>query len=243
MSNYEVQTIKNNDILLKQIEDLKKKLKPVENPIITKILPFLPYDVNRNILDKLDIQKQIYLLEKKFYTLFDIFIHNRFTYYTADGRYDKKSYAEETGQEWVYFRSNSLKDDISDRYDITVFDYPNDLHYEKLWEFRNRQIVNTYNSTDNYDLKKCLENMAYKFEKIHDILSDEMFEDLQPLSNIDCYRTNKIIHFKYEYFEREYKIFKSNDAINKKQFDRLIENVKSLVINYKRKIVNILNQD
>jgi len=239
MSNYEVQTIKNNDILLKQIEDLKKKLKPVENPIITKILPFLPYDVNRNILDKLDIQKQIYLLEKKFYTLFDIFIYNKFSYYTTDKPYRKKSYAEETGQEWAYGESDSLKDDISDRYDITVFDYPNNLHYEKLSKFRYRQIVNTYNSTDNYDLKKCLENMAEKWDKIHHILSDEMFDDLQPLSNIDCYRTNKIITLEGENF----KIFKSNDAINKKQFDRLIENVKSLVINYKRKIVDILNQD
>jgi len=239
MSNYEVQTIKNNDILLKQIEDLKKKLKPVENPIITKILPFLPYDVNRNILDKLDIQKQIYLLEKKFYTLFDIFIHNRFSYYTTDFKYRKKSYGEETGQEWAYGKSNSLKNDISDRYDIRVFDYPNDLHFEKLVLFRNRQIVNTYNSTDNYDLKKCLENMTYKFEKIYDILSDEMFDDLQPLSNIDCYRTNKIITLEGENF----KIFKSNDSINPKPLNELLYHIKDIVNTYKTKIVNILNQD
>jgi hypothetical protein len=207
--------------------------------LLLKFYHFLPYDVNKIILDKLDIQKQIYLLEKKFYTLFDIFIYNRFSYYTRDDKYYKKSYAEETGREWGCGTWGSLKNEISDKFDITVFDYPNDLHYEKLWEFRNRDIVNTYNSTDNYDLKKCLEKMTYKYDKINDILSDEMFEDLQPLSNINYYRTNKIITLEGENF----KIFKSNGSINPKPLDVLLYHVKDIVNSYKRKIVDILNQD
>ena len=81
--------------------------------------------------------------------------------------------------------------------------------------------------------------MTYKYDKINDILSDEMFEDLQPLSNINYYRTNKIITLEGENF----KIFKSNGSINPKPLDVLLYHVKDIVNSYKRKIVDILNQD
>ena len=45
----------------KQIEllqKLKEKQLPAENPIISKILPQLPYEINKIILDKLNIQKK-----------------------------------------------------------------------------------------------------------------------------------------------------------------------------------------
>jgi hypothetical protein len=137
----------------------------------------------------------------------------------------------------------TLKSKILSKYTIRVFDYPNSNTYNNLTRLRNIRFVRIYNETDNYDLKKSLEKMMYKFDKIHVILANEMFEDLEPLSNINEDRTNHTIYFEYEYFETEYKIFKSNGAINRKQFDRLLENVKLLVLDYKKTIEDILNED
>ena len=243
MSKYEEENILHNIKIQGQIKRLQSEIKPVENPIVAKILPFLPYDVNKNILDKLDIQKQIYLLEKEFYGLFDTFINNRFSFYTNTDKYFKYLCYDDDDGVGLYGKGMTLKSKILSKWDIRVFDYPNNNTYNNLTRLRNIKFVRIYNSTDNYDLKKSLDKMTYKYEKICEILGDKMFEDLRPLSNINPDRTNKTIYFKYEYFEREYKIFKSNGAINRKQFDRLIENVKLLVLDYKKKIENILYKD
>ncbi len=265
MSKYEEEIILHNIKIKGQIKRLQSEIKPVENPIIAKILPFLPYDVNKNILDKLDIQKQIYLLEKKFYGLFKTFINNRLSFYTdTDRLYNKIYYYEEN---IINMTGLTLKQKILEKWDIRVFDYPNSNTYNILERLRNIKFVNIYNSTDNYDLKKSLDKMTYKYEKIFEILGDKMFEDLRPLSNINEDRTNKTIYFWNEFYEEQYrflqdtylednisnmiisdskfayKIFKSNGAINRKQFDRLIENVKLLVLDYQNKIEDILYSD
>lgn len=251
MSKYEEENILHNIKIQGQIKRLQSEIKPVENPIVAKILPFLPYDVNKNILDKLDIQKQIYLLEKEFYGLFESFINDRLSFYTCDDELFRLKYLEDsdndsdsdTDENTLWNSGMTLKYKILKKFEIGVFDYPNNRAYIRLKRLRNKKFVRIYNSTDNYDLKKSLEKMTYKYEKICEILGDEMFEDLRPLSNINPDRTNKTIYFKYEYFEREYKIFKSNGAINRKQFDRLIQNVKLLVLDYKKKIEDILYED
>ena len=241
MSKYEEENILHNIKIQGAIKRLQSQIKPVENPIVAKILPFLPYDVNKNILDKLDIQKQIYLLEKKFYGLFKVFINNRLSFYTNTDKYFEYLFYEDDVD--IFGKGMTLKSKILSKCIIRVFDYPNSNTYNNLTTLRNIKFVNIYNSTDNYDLKKSLDKMTYKYEKICEILGDEMFEDLRPLSMINPDRTNKTIHLQYEYFEREYKIFKSNGAINRKQFDRLIENVKLLVLDYKKKIEDILYED
>ena len=249
MSKYEEENILHNIKIQGAIKRLQSQIKPVENPIVAKILPFLPYDVNKNILDKLDIQKQIYLLEKKFYYLFKKFIYNRFSFYTCDDDlfrfiYDEDSDSDsENDRNTLWNSGMTLKYKILKKYPIIVFDYPNSTTYNNLTRLRNIDFVRIYNSTDNYDLKKSLDKMTYKFEKICEILGDEMFEDLRPLSMINPDRTNKTIHFEYDYCETQHKIFKSNGAINRKQFDRLLENVKLLVLDYKKTIEDILYED
>ena len=47
MTNYEEPNILNNNKLLEQIKKLQSQIKPVENPIVAKFLPFLPYDRKR----------------------------------------------------------------------------------------------------------------------------------------------------------------------------------------------------
>ena len=241
MSKYEEENILHNIKIQGAIKRLQSQIKPVENPIIAKILPFLPYDVNKNILDKLDIQKQIYLLEKKFYGLFKVFINNRLSFYTNTDKYFEYLFYEDDVD--IFGKGMTLKSKILSKCIIRVFDYPNSNTYNNLTRLRNIKFVNIYNSTDNYDLKKSLDKMTYKYEKICEILGDEMFEDLRPLSNINEDRTNKTIYFWCRNYETEYKIFKSNGAINRKQFDRLIENVKLLVLYYKEKIEDILYED
>ena len=241
MSKYEEENILHNIKIQGAIKRLQSQIKPVENPIVAKILPFLPYDVNKNILDKLDIQKQIYLLEKKFYGLFKVFINNRLSFYTNTDKYFEYLFYEDDVD--IFGKGMTLKSKILSKCIIRVFDYPNSNTYNNLTTLRNIKFVNIYNSTDNYDLKKSLDKMTYKFEKICEILGDEMFEDLRPLSNINEDRTNKTIYFWCRNYETEYKIFKSNGAINRKQFDRLIQNVKLLVLDYKEKIESILYED
>lgn len=241
MSKYEEENILHNIKIQGAIKRLQSQIKPVENPIIAKILPFLPYDVNKNILDKLDIQKQIYLLEKKFYGLFKVFINNRLSFYTNTDKYFEYLFYEDDVD--IFGKGMTLKSKILSKCIIRVFDYPNSNTYNNLTRLRNIDFVRIYNSTDNYDLKKSLDKMTYKYEKICEILGDEMFEDLRPLSNINEDRTNKTIYFWCRNYETEYKIFKSNGAINRKQFDRLIENVKLLVLYYKEKIEDILYED
>ena len=90
MSIYEASIKENNNHLQEKIKYLQSQIKPVENPIITKIIPFLPYDVNKLILDKLDIEKQKYLLESEFDELVRCFVHNKTKYYTEDRTYWEK---------------------------------------------------------------------------------------------------------------------------------------------------------
>ena len=46
MTSYEEPIILNNMKIQGQIKRLQMDIKPVENPIVAKFLPFLPYDVN-----------------------------------------------------------------------------------------------------------------------------------------------------------------------------------------------------
>jgi hypothetical protein len=248
MSVYELSVKQSNNIIQEKIKKLQSEIRPVENPIIQKILPFLPYDINKNILDKLNIQKKIYLLEKKFYILLEIFIHNRFTYYTSDNDYYYTlSYDRISGNEqYTIIRghqclNSTLKKNIEDRIGISGFYYPTDLYYRKLDYFRNKEIVDIYNSTDNYDLKNCLDILSKKWEKMQDKL-DELYHKLLSLEAINYERSNKIITFN-GIIKKDYKIFKSNSSINRKPMDLFLKDVSDIVNIYKNKIDYIICKD
>mgnify|MGYP006908363537 FL=1 len=80
MSVYELPVEKFNNDIQEKIKLLQEQLKPTINPIIQKILPF-PYDVNKNILDKLHIQKLIYTYKKNLKKYMYKFIKNNLPYY------------------------------------------------------------------------------------------------------------------------------------------------------------------
>ena len=93
MSVYEEPVIKNNKDIQQQINLLQEQLKPNINPIIEKILPF-PYDINKNILDKLHIQKLIHTYKKNLKKYMYNFIKNNLSYYYLPyvPQFSKKQY-------------------------------------------------------------------------------------------------------------------------------------------------------
>jgi hypothetical protein len=219
----------------------------VQNNIVNKFIPSLPYEVNKIILDKLNIEKQKYLLEKEFYSLFEQFIHNRFSFYTAEDTYITNHINQDpddsSDDEWEN-QAFSLKKKIYNRFDIKPFEYKKSNTYRKLKKFRFKYITKIYNSTNNYELKKCIEKIEYKFDVIDNILKNNLYYELEPLADINSDRTNKFIQFSTEgdksIIDGIYTIFKSNGAINKKQLDKLLNNVKLLVFRYHKNIKNIL---
>lgn len=226
MSNYEEPNILNNNKLLEQIKKLQSQIKPVENPIVAKFLPFLPYDVNKIILDKLDIQKKIYLHDKKFKVYVNMIVNSpTLLLYTMKGN----GYTD-------------LSSIIKSGRHVGVFDYQNIGGYRYLRSFIYKDLRIAYNNTNNTDLIKSIEKLHYKFDNIYEII-DKIYDDLQPLADITTQRDIHNITINGCMCEQEYKIFKSNSSINPKQFNLFIEAVSDVVEMHIKNILRELNKN
>jgi len=227
MTSYEEPIILNNNKLLEQIKKLQSQIKPVENPIIAKFLPFLPYDVNKIILDKLDIQKKIYLHDKKFKVYVNMIVNSvTLLFYTMKGN--------------GYTNLSSIIK--SRRWDVGTFNYQNIDGYRYLRSFIYKDLRTVYNNTNNPDMIKSIEKLHDKFDNIYEIIN-KIDDDLIPLAHI---RTERHIHnitINGCICEQEYKIFKSNNSINPKQFNLFLEAVSDMVEMHIKNILRELNKN
>ena len=225
MTSYEEPIILNNNKLLEQIKILQSEIKPVENPIIAKFLPFLPYDVNKIILDKLDIQKKIYLHDKKFKVYVNMIVNSHtLLLYTMKGN----GYTD---------LSSMIK---SRDWDVGVFDYKNIAGYRYLRNLICNDLRTAYNNTNNLDMIKSIEKIHNKFDDIYEII-DKIYDDLQPLADITTQRHIHNITINGCLCQQEYKIFKSNSSINPHQFNLFIEAVDAVVNMHIKNILQVLN--
>ena len=134
MSVYELPTQINNEIVLKKIKELQDQLKPEINPIIQKILP-LPYEINKIILDKLNIQKKIYMEETHIKKRLSKFINVRLSYWNIDilpldtMNNNINLYIERKN---MNLNTDIRKRNCLDHYWIGRFEIYNNLVYEKI---------------------------------------------------------------------------------------------------------------
>ena len=227
MTSYEEPIILNNNKLLEQIKKLQSQIKPVENPIVAKFLPFLPYDVNKIILDKLDIQKKIYLNEKKFKVYVNMIVNDP----------DLLLYSMKRN---IYTDLSSI---IKSRHwDVGVFDYKKIDGYRYLRSFICNDLRTVYNNTNNTDMKKSIEKLHNKFDDINEIIII-LNDDLQPLANITTRRDIHNITINGCMCEQEYKIFKSNSSINPHQFNLFVQTVSDVVEMHIKNILRELNKN
>ncbi len=228
MSIYEQSTKENNIKLQETIKYLQSKLKPVENPIIAKILPFLPYDVNKLILDKLDIEKKKYLLETEFNNLFRCFIHNTVRFYTADSESSPMEFPTNyIGLDSMYINTKTMKTSIKERYnnDDLQFDYL----YNKIYIMIDRFMVNKiWNPSSDMDIVNCQKKINTKYKKINNFM-DSVAKSLDGLRLINSDRNHHIIPIVKGWVEEDFKIFKSNSAINNKQYCRFTECIEEII--------------
>jgi len=227
MTSYEEPIILNNMKIQGQIKRLQMDIKPVENPIIAKFLPFLPYDVNKIILDKLDIQKKIYLHDKKFKVYVNMIVNDpQLLVYTMRGNgYPKLS--------------SVIKSRL---WDVETFNYQNIDGYRYLRSFIYKDLRTAYNNTNNSDMIKSIEKIHYKFDNIYEII-DKIYNDLRPLADITRQRDIHNITINGCICEQEYKIFKSNNSINPKQFNLFLEAVSDMVEMHIKNILRELNKN
>ena len=207
--------------LLEKLKQEKLQI-PAENPIIKKILPFLPYEINKIILDKLHIQKVIH--KEEFYIKNKMAnVMRKLDYYTEINDY------------------KCLCEDI--RRKKTIYDYW--IGNFSSYQFARNKLNNLYGKyieilENNYEkdfyekeILKSVENMNNLFNEWGEA-QQPLMKQIDKLSkHITRDRNNKEITFTNITF----KIFKSNGAINKKQFDLFIHYVKEYVETERNKIL------
>ncbi len=239
MSIYEATIKENNNKLEQQIKKLQSQIKPVENPIIAKIIPFLPYDNNKLILDKLDIEKQKYLLESEFDELVRCFVHNKTKYYTEDTTY------------WERLPHNtpcfcclkySLNYCIREKIDAEVhFEYENDKVFRLLSRFMREKIWTI--QSPNKDIENCIRNIDEIYAVI-DMYINDVQSDLGGLGTIYYDRSRHVFTIYDDYDNcNEYQIFKSNGSINSKPYKNFLGEIRNIIIEgFEDKILNVLTR-
>tara|TARA_E500000318_G_scaffold50038_2_gene46875 strand:+ start:1255 stop:2028 length:774 start_codon:yes stop_codon:yes gene_type:complete len=201
--------------LLEKLKQEKQQI-PAENPIIKKILPFLPYEINKIILDKLHIQKVIHKQEANLkYQM--AYVMRYLNYYTET---DFDNYC-------CLCRDIMRKQRLSDYWIGNLDIYKDARKYlNNSYETYIEILENNYEK-DFYEkeILKSVENMNKLFNEWGEA-QQPLMKQIDKLSkHITRDRNNKEITFTNITF----KIFKSNGAINKKQFDLFIDYVKVYV--------------
>jgi len=248
MSVYELPTQINNEILLKKIKELQDQLKPEINPIIQKILP-LPYEINKIILDKLNIQKKIYMEEKDIKKRLSQFINVRLSYWNKDIL--PLDTMNNNIDLYIERKNMNLDTDIRkrnclDHYWIGRFETYNNLlnkicclglnkTYEK--EFENYEF--DFYKKEMFKSVGDMRKLFYLWNDLQDKLIDTLGHMERTINRgygFD-YSCNKEITINNELETKTFKIFKSNGCINSKQYNSFLQFVGEYVYRKKCEII------
>jgi len=216
------------ELKIQHLEKLKqeKQQLPAENPIIKKILPQLPYEINKIILDKLHVQKVIHNEESKIKDKM-VSVMNRLDYFTETDPdiysclcFDimKKRVINDywIGNISIYKSARNRLNNLYERYIQILEDIYEEDFYEK-------------------EILKSVENMNKLF--------NEWGEAQQPLMIELDKLTKQGLHSRYykeiTFADRTFKIFKSGKylAINKKPLVLFLNFVKEYVETERNKIL------
>ena len=235
MAVYELPINNFNKDIQQQINLLQEQIKPNINPIIEKILPF-PYDINKNILDKLHIQKLIHIyktnLKKDMYSF--IKCKDLHYYYETYKKYD------------------SLLDyEIRHRKFVNTFYYMNSCSWQKVWKYTYSLLdyeISNLDSISEYDLNQVFNhcnNIIGKFDNCMCNLNadNDMIINLNSLDKQEIrLRTTQNIKIGNEKTVTIFKIFKSNGSINPKPYKEMLEYIKEYVLRKKLELENIIEE-
>ena len=243
MSVYELPTQINNEIVLKKIKELQDQLKPEINPIIQKILP-LPYEINKIILDKLNIQKKIYMEETHIKKLLSQFINVRLSYWNIDilpldtMNNNINLYIERKN---MNLNTDIRKRNCLDHYWIGRFEIYNNLVYEICCLGLNETYEKKFENYEFDFYKKEMIKSVGDMRKLFDLWNDIQEKLIHTLghieNNINPYRCNKEITINNELETKTFKIFKSNGSINSKQYNSFLQFVGEYVYRKKCEII------
>ena len=247
MSVYELPTQINNEIVLKKIKELQDQLKPEINPIIQKILP-LPYEINKIILDKLNIQKKIYMEETHIKKRLSKFINVRLSYWNIDIL--PLDTMNNNMDLYIDRKKENLETDIRtttplDHYWIGRFETYRNLVYtiycSGLNETYEKEFENYEFDFYKKEMIKSIKDMNILFTLWNDI-QEKLIHTLGHIeNNINPYRCNKEITINNELETKTFKIFKSNGSINSKQYNSFLQFVGEYVYRKKCEIIENVN--
>ena len=189
------------------------------NPIIRKILPFLPYEINDIILTKLNEEKIKFLHTTKINKLLinklkntvaqlEKMIHNRKRNLTYPGTWRVFAYSV---LDWIHYPEAGL---------IRFQRGSGPMHYSII--NLNKEILenNTYTPEFKNELCKITENAKHIMNNIYIDLREKM-------NIIDSVITRERKDTTITVLNNTYKIYKSNKAVNPKPFNKFIEDFES----------------
>jgi len=245
MSVYELPVEEFNNDIQEKIKLLQDQLKPTINPIIQKILPF-PYDVNKNILDKLHIQKLIHIYKTNLKKYMYKFIKNNLPYY----------YEPYTPPRTKKIYDSMLDYSIrtrSNRYSGESFYYHNFPDFRKILNYWGNKStpffdycgldwsISNFKKLD-YDMRSTiyeLNDIIYKFDDCMDNMTDNLNLDKYDITN----RTNQEITIGNETGNNKtFKIFKGGRRINPKPYKEMLEYIKEYVLRKKTEVEDIIEK-
>ena len=244
MSVYELPTQINNEIVLKKIKELQDQLKPEINPIIQKILP-LPYEINKIILDKLNIQKKIYMEETHIKKRLSKFINVRLSYWNIDilpldtMNNNIDLYIERKN---MNLNTDIRKRNCLDHYWIGRFEIYNNLVDKIYCSGLNKTYEEKFKNYEfdfyKKEMIKSIKDMRQLFYLWND-LQDKLIHTLGHIeNNIQPYMSNnQEITINNELERKTFKIFKSNGSINPKPYNSFLQFVGEYVHRKKCEII------
>ena len=228
MSVYELPIKEMNKKIEAKIKKLQMDIKPIERPIIKKILPF-PYEINKHILDILEVMKKIYFYKKETKTLIQKFLYNRLPYYYKPFKpyNSKKEYKSEMDYDirkkiglnhFYYGRWNDYND---------IF---NHIFYDKIRSIKfgvdsqalklGRKACNQMENK-NWHLQELMEGMCENLSNIEKY--NLQYRDWSDFNKLEFVVNNGLN-------EKKFKILKSNKSLNTKEYNKFLEFVSEYVL-------------
>lgn len=220
MSSYETPIQENNEKIEEQIKLLQQQLKPIQNPIVKKYLPF-PYEVNVLILDYLEIEKKKHIYWVKLNKLLRECLYNSLNYYYKPRCY-YNSFKVRKNRATTNYASNFDRD-IRKEYRLEKFDRKEIIKEAK--EFAWGHITEETRFKCNSEIEKV---MRMGIEKVKNFNSElrELEGDLKELYN--QYRPDRYnceIPYGYSNYTIFYKIEGKKPRINPKPYKKFLEKI------------------